>query len=92
MTIIWQIAARRKLIEIYDYISSDSKENASKYVQDIRKRTNNILAFPEIGKVYNISGTKVVRRVIIAKVISVYYRVEKDRIYVLTIKDNRQNN
>ena len=92
MTIIWQIAARRKLIEIYDYISSDSKENASKYIQSIKKRTESILAFPEIGKVYNISGTKVVRRIIIEKVMSVYYRVEKDRIYILTIKDNRQNN
>jgi plasmid stabilization system protein ParE len=91
MKIIWQVAARRKLKEILDYISEDSPNRAIEYIEDLQKRTEGILLFPEIGMVYHVAGNRIIRRLIIGKTKSVFYRVEKDTIYILTIRDNRQD-
>jgi plasmid stabilization system protein ParE len=91
MRIIWQIAARRKLTQILAFISADSPTEAKKYTNELFDRTNSILAFPEIGKVYNISGDSVVRIIVIDKTKSVLYRVDRDKILILNIFDNRQD-
>lgn len=91
MKIVWQVAARRKLIETLDYISEDNPNRAIEYIEDLQKRTEGLLLFPELGTIYHIAGNRIIRRLIIAKTKSAFYRVEKDVIYILAIRDNRQD-
>ncbi len=91
MKIFWNIAAQRKLREIMDYISIDSPSAAIKYGQEIFNRTNQLLEFPEAGMVFQATGHRVVRKIVIGKTKSIYYRVQKSKIYILSIHDNRQS-
>lgn len=90
MKIIWNIAARRKLQEVIDYISMDSPAAAMKYAQEIYSRTNKLLEFPDAGMVFHASGHRVVRKIVIGKTKSIFYRVQKSKIFILAIHDNRQ--
>lgn len=90
MKIIWSSAAQRKLREIMDYISIDSPSAAVKYGQEIFTRTNKLLEFPEAGTVFQATEHRVVRKIIIGKTKSVFYRVHKSNIYILALHDNRQ--
>jgi plasmid stabilization system protein ParE len=91
MRIIWQIAARRKMIQILTFISAESPTAAKKYTDEIFERTNAILQFPEIGTIYSTSNHTVVRRVIIDKTKSILYRIENNNVFILNIMDNRQD-
>jgi len=90
MKIIWLNPAIKSLREILEYISQDSPKAGEKYCHDIYTRVNSLLKFPEAGMVYHLNGKRVVRKIIIAKTKSVFYRVQQDKIYILAIRDNRQ--
>ena len=90
MKVIWNSAAQRKLREIMDYISIDNPSAAVKYGQEIFARTNKLLEFPEAGTVFQATEHRVVRKIIIGKTKSVFYRVHKSNIYILALHDNRQ--
>ena len=89
MKVIWLRSARKQLEEILEYISSDSPAQAEIYVSDLFERTNRILDFPEIGMFYQTMGRHVIRRLVIGKTKSVFYRVEHGNVFVLTIRDDR---
>ena len=90
MNVIWLDSAQKQLEEIIIYISGDSsKAIAEKYVADLFERANKILEFPEVGMIYSNMGRKIIRRLIVDKTKSVFYRIEKDNILILTIRDNR---
>jgi toxin ParE1/3/4 len=90
MKIIWLNPAIKSLREILEYISQDSPKAGEKYCNDIYTRVNSLLKFPEAGMVYHLNGKRVVRKIIIAKTKSIFYRVQQDKIYILAIRDNRQ--
>ena len=90
MNVIWLDSAQKQLEELITYITNDSsKQIAEAYVSDLFERTNKILDFPESGMIYSNMGKKIIRRVIIDRTKSVFYRIDKGNILVLTIRDNR---
>jgi len=90
MNVIWLDSAQKQLEESIVYISGDSsKAIAENYVADLFERANKILEFPEAGMIYSNMGRKIIRRLIIDKTKSVFYRIEKDNILILTIRGNR---
>ncbi len=90
MRIIWTTAAQRKLREIMNYISIDSPSEAVKYGQEIFSRTNNLLEFPDSGTVFQATEHRVIRKIIIGKTKSIFYRIHNANIYFLALHDNRQ--
>lgn len=91
MKIVWQKTAIKSLREILDFISQDSPKAGDKYCQDIYDRVNSLLKFPEDGMVFHLNGNRVVRKVIIGKTKSIFYRVQQEKIYILAIRDNRKD-
>lgn len=53
MKIITEKHAQQELIQIKWYIAQDSEFYANKTVNEINKRIENLLFFPEMGKVIN---------------------------------------
>jgi toxin ParE1/3/4 len=46
----WSGPARMDLKQIHDYIANDSRYYAKKVVQTIAERTEELMAFPQIGR------------------------------------------
>lgn len=90
MKIIWQNTAIKSLRELLEYISQDSPKAGEKYCQEIYARVNSLLKSPESGMVFHLNGNRVVRKVVIEKTKSIFYRVQQEKIYILAIRDNRQ--
>ena len=53
MKIITEKHAQQELIQIKWYIAQDSEFYANRTVNEINKRIDNLLLFPEMGKVIN---------------------------------------
>lgn len=89
MKIIWLLSARRQLEEILEYISADSPQAAERYVDELFDRANEMLEFPEIGTVYNVSGKKIVRKLVLDSHKFILYRKTEDAILILNLRDAR---
>ena len=90
MKVIWQKAAIHSLREILEFISQESPKSGEKYCQEIYTRVNSLLQFPEAGMVFQVNENRIIRKIIIGKTKSIFYRVQNDRIHILAIRDNRQ--
>lgn len=90
MKIIWQNAAIRSLREILEFIAQDSPKAGEKYCHEIYTRVNSLLQFPEAGMIFHVTDNRIVRKIIIGKTKSIYYRIQKDKIHILAVRDNRQ--
>lgn len=82
MKIITEKHAQQELIQIKWYIAQDSEFYANKTVNEINKRIENLLFFPEIGKVIN---EKRNIRQIIYKTYKILYKFDSENIYILHI-------
>lgn len=82
MKIITEKHAQQELIQIKWYIAQDSEFYANKTVNEINKRIENLLFFPEIGKVIN---EKRNIRQIIYKSYKILYKFDSENIYILHI-------
>ena len=91
MKIIWLKPAQRGLESIMDYIAEESHAAARRYGAEIYARVNGLLQFPESGQIYSIQSGKIIRKIIIGKTKTVFYRVGRQKIYILSIQDNRQD-
>lgn len=89
MKVIWLLSARRQLEEILAYISTDSPQAAERYVDDLFDRANEMLEFPEIGTIYNVSGKKIVRKLALDRHKFILYRKIDDAILILNLRDSR---
>ncbi len=89
MRVIWLLSARRQLEEILAYIASDSPQAAERYVDELFERANEMLQFPEIGAVYNVSGKKVIRKMVLDPHKFLLYRKVDHGIIVLDHRDSR---
>lgn len=88
MRIITKVAAKRELLQIKWYIEQDSKFYANKTVNEINKRINNLLLFPEMGKAVN---KKENIRQIIYKSYKILYKFDSKNIYILHIIHHSRN-
>ena len=82
MKIITEKHAQQELIQIKWYIAQDSEFYANKTVNEINKRIENLLFFPEMGKVIN---EKRNIRQIIYKTYKIIYKFDSENIYILHI-------
>ena len=82
MKIITEKHAQQELIQIKWYIAQDSEFYANKTVNEINKRIDNLLLFPEMGKVIN---EKRNIRQIIYKSYKILYKFDSENIYILHI-------
>ncbi len=82
MKIITENHAQQELIQIKWYIAQDSEFYANKTVNEINKRIENLLFFPEMGKVIN---KKRNIRQIIYKSYKILYKFDSENIYILHI-------
>ena len=82
MKIITEKHAQQELIQIKWYIAQDSEFYANRTVNEINKRIDNLLLFPEMGKVIN---EKRDIRQIIYKSYKILYKFDSENIYILHI-------
>ena len=82
MKIITEKYAQQELIQIKWYIAQDSEFYANKTVNEINKRIENLLFFPEMEKVIN---EKRNIRQIIYKSYKILYKLNSENIYILHI-------
>lgn len=82
MKIITEKHAQQELIQIKWYIAQDSEFYANKTVNEINKRIENLLFFPEMEKVIN---EKRNIRQIIYKTYKILYKFDSENIYILHI-------
>lgn len=82
MKIITEKHGQQELIQIKWYIAQDSEFYANKTVNEINKRIENLLFFPEMGKVIN---EKRNIRQIIYKSYKILYKFDSENIYILHI-------
>ena len=82
MKIITEKHAQQELIQIKWYIAQDSEFYANKTVNEINKRIENLLFFPEMWKVIN---EKRNIRQIIYKSYKILYKFDSENIYILHI-------
>lgn len=82
MKIVIEKLAIQELLQIKWYIEQDSEFYANKTVNEINKRIQNLLLFPEMGKVIN---EKQNMRQIIYKSYKILYKFNSNKIYILHI-------
>jgi toxin ParE1/3/4 len=82
LKIITEKHAQQELIQIKWYIAQDSEFYANKTVNEINKRIDNLLLFPEMGRV--IDKDENIRK-IIYKSYKILYKFNSENIYILHI-------
>jgi len=88
--LIWSDEALIGLKEIIEYLESKfSEKDVKKFVQKFDKQIRLIKSNPEIFSIT--PKSKTIRRTIVARLTSIYYRIDGDIIYLVSIYDNRKN-
>lgn len=82
MKIVIEKLAIQELLQIKWYIEQDSEFYANKTINEINKRIQNLLLFPEMGRVIN---EKQNMRQIIYKSYKILYKFNSNKIYILHI-------
>jgi len=86
----WTSNAKIELSQILDYIDEKWTERELKnFAVLLEKNISIIVSFPYIFPASSQNSN--VRRCVVSKQTSLYYKVEEDRIVILSLFDNRQN-
>lgn len=82
--IIWSQRSIKDLDSIGEYIASDSEYAAEKFVQEILKKANSLLTYPERGRPIpeNIAGNY---RQILHKSYRIIYKLEKKTVIIYSV-------
>ena len=90
MKIIWSPLASEKLSEIAEHIALDKKEAALKWVNTIFEKVEKVTTFPNQGRIVPELKNNRYRELIIGNY-RVVYKVLDNDIYVLTVRNLKQN-
>lgn len=89
-SILWSDEAFKGLAEIIEYIEQRfSEKDVRKFVKLLNENIEIIRKNPEIFPIS--SKSKSIRRSTVAKLTSIFYTIEKDKIYIITVFDNRKS-
>jgi plasmid stabilization system protein ParE len=78
------------LKNIFDYLELKfSEKDIKKFAKKLDKQLEILKRTPETFMFSN--DSKQVRRTIVAKLTSIYYRIEENEVKIISIFDNRQN-
>lgn len=87
--LVWSDEAVEGLKEIISYLENRFSENEVKnFIKEFDHQLNTICTFPTISP----KSEKLVfiRKCVVARRTSIYYKIELDEIIIVTIKDNRK--
>jgi len=84
MKIIWSEPAIKDLDNLKLYIAQDSKQYALIFINKIIKTTEEILNFPEIGRIVPERNNKSIREIVFQHY-RIIYKISKGVIYILTV-------
>ncbi len=91
--VIWSATAAKDLVEIIEYISGDNPAIAYEKFLEIKKRAQNLYAFPERGRIVpelQEQGIYQYRELVIAPW-RIIYRISRYSVYILSVLDSRKN-
>jgi plasmid stabilization system protein ParE len=90
LTIEWTAEAQNRLNAVFDYLESYwTPREVKKFAQRLDEALSLIIKFPFI---YPASRqNSMVRRCVLTKQTSLYYKIDAEKILVITLFDNRQN-
>jgi len=91
--VIWTNVAENDLKEIIDFISIDSPQNALKILKSIKQKRSNLYTLPERGRIVpELQGQGISQyRQLIIPPWRLMYRIDQQKIYVLSVIDSRRN-
>lgn len=89
MKIIWSPLAIDRTAEIAEYIAQDKPLAAEKWINTVFSKIAQLETSPEIGRVVPEIGNKQFRELIYGNY-RIIYRVEKEHIFILTIRHGKQ--
>lgn len=89
--IIWNTRARNDLVNIIQYLSSEWGDNVTRnFVIHLDNLIDLIAEYPELGKIEEKTNGQV-RKIVITKHTTLFYRIEISRVVLLSIFGNRQH-
>ena len=90
LTIYWSKKADEKFDQVIKYLVDEWGENVTRaFVRKVYDFLDILSEFPEIGTVENIE--RKIRGFVIVKQLTVFYKIQKEKIVLLDFFDNRQN-
>ncbi len=89
MKIFWSPLAVERLENIFEYISKDDSNAAQKMIGRIFKKVESLSKFPERGRKVPETNREEIREVFESSY-RIIYRIDRKRIYVLSIRNFRQ--
>jgi len=88
--IIWSDEAKNNLLCIIDYFETNWNEKGLRnFFEKFEKTLQLISQNPQIFRLTN--KRKNVRKCVFSKQTSIYYKFENNKVYLITLFDNRQN-
>ena len=90
LTLYWSTRADKKFDEIIEYLLQEWGETVTKaFVKKVYDFLDILVEFPEIGSIEHVERN--IRGFVIVKQLTVFYKIENDKIVLLNFFDNRQN-
>jgi len=90
VVVYWSGKAEKKLQSIVDYLEINwGLNSASKFVISVSEFIDVLSDFPEIGTVEHAELN--IRGFVVAKQVTIFYQIRKNKIVILNLYDNRQN-
>ncbi len=91
--VLWSETAENDLVSIMEYIAGNNPLRAGKIFGEIKKRAENLRTFPERGRIIpelRDQGITLYREIIIEPW-RIMYRINEDRVFVLSVLDSCRN-
>jgi plasmid stabilization system protein ParE len=89
MRIIWSPLSVDRLSEIAEYIAQDNPRAAERWIDEIFAKVEQLKSFPEIGRIVPETNHRKIRELIYIHY-RIIYRIEQERISILTIRHGKQ--
>lgn len=89
MKLVWSPLAVERAGEISDYIATDNQTAAARWLEAIFKKVEHLKLSPQSGRVVPEVGNKEIRELIYGNY-RIIYRVESNRVSILTIRHGKQ--
>jgi toxin ParE1/3/4 len=91
--VIWSETSEKDLMDIVEYIATDSPSNAFEIFKKIKQKTSRLYTFPDRGRIVpelQAQGIILYRELIVPPW-RILYRISGKTVYVLSVLDSRQN-
>ncbi len=89
MRILWSPLAVDRVLEIAGYIARDNPTTAEAWTTTVFEKVGGLKALPESGRIVPETSDKRIRELIYGNY-RIVYRVEENRISVLTVRHGKQ--